>query len=64
MKRWRRLKLNRHKIEQECRYKAEKAMGGSQGGYSAYSVVFYDLGESLQRGNLVMMFMKTKGYTD
>ena len=51
------------KDELECRYEVEKSMASGQRGTSAYSVAFNDFGESMKRGHLIVMCMKTKGYT-
>jgi len=46
-----------------CRYEATKATGSSQRGYTVYSTIFNDVGDTFRQVELIGLCMKSKGYT-
>lgn len=45
-----------------CRYEAAKATGSSQRGYTVYSTIFNDVGDTFRQAEIIGLCMKSKGY--
>lgn len=45
-----------------CRYEAAKATGSSQRGYTMYSTIFNDVGDTFRQAEIIGLCMKSKGY--
>ena len=45
-----------------CRYEATKATASAQRGYTVYSTIFNDVGDTFRQAELIGLCMKSKGY--
>ncbi len=45
-----------------CRYEATKATASSQRGYTVYSTIFNDVGDTFRQAELITLCMKSKGW--
>lgn len=45
-----------------CKYEAVKATGSSQRGYTVYSTIFNDMGDTFRQAEIIGLCMKSKGY--
>lgn len=45
-----------------CRYEATKATASAQRGYTLYSTIFNDVGDTFKQAELIGLCMKSKGY--
>ena len=47
-----------------CKYEAVKATGSSQRGYTVYSTIFNDMGDTFRQAEIIGLCMKAKGYAN
>lgn len=56
------ISAQRKKDTDVCRYEATKATASAQRGYTVYSTIFNDVGDTFKQAELIHLCMKSKGW--